>query len=155
MPASLSPPTLTFTLEIRAQVGPPLQVGPTPRGERRIVPITGGTFEGPAMRGTVLPGADWQLIQDDGCSDLDTRYALRTDAGDLVYVQNAGIRHAPPDVMKELLAGHPVDPALVYFRTVPKFETAAPALRELTRSIFVGIGERYPSEVVIRVWRVV
>lgn len=155
MPAPLSPPTLTFTLEIRAQVGPPMHIGPTPRGERRIVSITGGTFEGPGLQGTVLPGADWQLIQDEGVTELDTRYGLQTIEGELVYVQNAGVRHAPPDVMRELLAGRPVDPALVYFRTVPKFETASPRLQELTRSIFVGVGERYPSEVVIRVWRVV
>ena len=155
MPAPLSPPALAFALEIRAEVGTPMHIGRTPHGERRIVSITGGTFEGPTMRGTVLPGADWQLIQDDGFSELDTRYGLRTDEGELVYVQNAGVRHAPADVMRELLAGRRVDPALVYFRTVPKFETASPRLQELTRSIFVGVGERYPSEVVIRVWRVV
>jgi len=68
-------------------------------------------------------------------------------------VRNAGIRHAPPDVMRQLLAGEPADPALVYFRTVPTFETSAPALQWLTRSIFVGVGERYPSEVVVRFWR--
>ena len=51
------------------------------------------------------------------------------------------------------MAGEPVDPALVYFRTVPKFETSAPELQWLMRSIFVGTGERYPSEVVIRFWR--
>ena len=149
------PPALTFTLEIRAQVGAPLRVGPGPRGERRIVGITGGTFEGPGLRGTVLPGADWQLIHEDGFSELDTRYALRTDEGELIAVRNAGIRHAAPDVMRRLLAGETVDPALVYFRTVPRFETSAPRLQHLTRAIFVGTGERYPNEVVIRVWRVV
>jgi hypothetical protein len=56
--------------------------------------------------------------------------------------------------MKRLLAGEVVDPALVYFRTVPTFETASPELQWLTRAIFVGTGERYPSEVIIRVWKV-
>ena len=148
-------PELAFAFEARVQVGPPLQIGQTPRGLRRIVPIAGGTFEGPGFRGAVLPGgADWQVIQADGFSDLDTRYTLETDAGDLVYVQNRGVRHAAPDVMKRLLAGEPVDPAHVYFRTVPTFETAAPHLQWLTRSVFVGVGERQPSEVVIRFWRV-
>jgi hypothetical protein len=68
-------------------------------------------------------------------------------------VQNAGIRHAPPDVMQKLLAGQTVDPQLVYFRTVPKFETAAPELQWLARSVFVGIGERFPTEVVVRFYR--
>ena len=57
--------------------------------------------------------------------------------------------------MAKLLAGEAVDPALVYFRTVPTFETAAPGLAWLTRSVFVGVGERYPSEVVVRFWRLV
>ena len=74
--------------------------------------------------------------------------------GQVVYVQNAGMRHAPPEVMQKLLAGQPVDPALVYFRTIPKFETSAPELQWLTRAVFVGTGERYPTEVVVRFWRV-
>ncbi len=151
---SPAPPRLTLAFELRATVGPPLEVGDVAQGRRRIVPITGGTFEGPGIRGKVLPGgADWQIIRADGFSELDTRYTLETDKGQIIYVQNAGIRHAPPDVMKRLLAGEVVDPALVYFRTVPTFETASPALQWLTRSIFVGIGERYPNDVRIRFWK--
>ena len=63
------------------------------------------------------------------------------------------MRHAAPDVMEKLLAGQTVDPSLVYFRTVPRFETSAPDLQWLTRAIFVGVGERYPNEVVIRFYR--
>jgi|SRR5687768_6192226 hypothetical protein len=148
-------PKLTFAFEARVQVGPPVEVGEVPHGRRRIVQILGGTFEGPGIKGRVVPGgADWQIIQPDGFSELDTRYTLETDKGQIVYVQNAGIRHAPPDVMKRLLAGEAVDPALVYFRTVPKFETSAPDLQWLTRAVFVGTGERYPSDVRIRFWRV-
>jgi hypothetical protein len=99
-------------------------------------------------------GADWQIIGADGFSELDTRYTLETDTGRIVYVQNAGIRHAAPDVIQRLLRGETVDPKLVYFRTVPKFETSAPELQWLTRSVFVGTGERYPNEVVIQFWRV-
>jgi len=69
-------------------------------------------------------------------------------------VQNAGMRHAAPAVMEKLLKGETVDSKLVYFRTVPTFETAAPDLQWLTRAVFIGTGERYPSEVVIRFWRV-
>jgi hypothetical protein len=149
-----APPRLVFAFELRAQVGPPLVVGQVPAGTRRIVQITGGTFEGPGIKGKIVPGgADWQIIRADGFSELDTRYTLETDKGQTIYVQNAGMRHAPPDVMKKLLAGQPVDNALVYFRTVPKFETAAPELQWLTRAIFVGLGERYPNDVVVRFWR--
>ena len=147
-------PTLTFAFELRATVGPPLEVGAVAQGRRRIVPITGGTFDGPNFRGKVMPGgADWQIIRPDGFTELDTRYTLETDKGQIVYVQNAGIRHAAPEVMKRLIAGESVDPALVYFRTVPKFETASPDLQWLTRAVFVGIGERYPSDVRVRFFR--
>jgi hypothetical protein len=148
-------PRLTFAFEVRATVAAPTEVGEVPHGRRRIVAITGGTFEGPAIRGKVLGGgADWQIIQPDGFSELDTRYTLETDKGQIIYVQNKGIRHAAPDVMKRLLAGETVDPRLVYFRTVPTFETSSPDLQWLARSVFIGIGERYPNDVRIRFWRV-
>jgi hypothetical protein len=148
-------PRLTFAMELRVRVDPPLDIGAVPGGRRRIIPIRGGTFEGPELRGTVLDGgADWQLVRDDGLAELDTRYTLRTDRSELIYIRNAGIRHAAPEVVAQLLAGQPVDPSLVYFRTVPVFETASPDLHWLTRAIFVGIGERYPDLVVVRVFKV-
>lgn len=153
--AAVQPPKLSLAMTLTVQVGPPTELGEVPRGRRRIIPILGGTFEGPNVRGKVMAGgADWQIVRADGLAELDTRYMLQTDGGSLVYIQNAGIRHAPPDVTKKLLAGQPVDPSQVYFRTVPTFETSAPELQWLTRSIFVGTGERRPTEVVIRVWRV-
>jgi len=154
-----SPPELTLVLEARVQVGPPLELGLGPRGVRRIIQILSGTFQGSGaysnVKGKVLPGgADWQIIRANGVADLDTRYTLETDTGQLIYVQNAGIRHAPPDVTKRLMAGLPVDPSQVYFRTTPVFETSAPELEWMTRSMFVGTGERAPTEVALRYWRV-
>lgn len=149
------PPGLAFAFEARVRVGQPLVVGDVLHGRRRIIEILGGTFEGPDIKGRVLPGgADWQIVQPDGFSELDTRYALQTDDGHVVYVQNAGIRHAAPEVMERLNAGQQVDPSLVYFRTQAKFETSAPELQWLVRSVFIGVGERYPEEVVIRFFRV-
>ena len=81
-------------------------------------------------------------------------YSLDVGQGELIYVSNVGVRTAPPDVLAKLNAGQAVDQSLVYFRTVPKMETAAPGLQWLTRSIFVCTGERYPDAVVIRFWRV-
>jgi hypothetical protein len=137
-------PGAVFSFEVRAQVGVPLELGDLPAGRRRIVPILGGTFEGPEIKGRVLSvGADWQIVRPDGVFELDARYTLETDAGKLIYVVNRGMRHGPPE-----------EPAKVYFRSVPLFETAVPELQWLTRSIFVGSGERYPSDVVIRFWRI-
>ena len=148
-------PALTLALEAPVEHGPPMEIGQVPQGRRRIIPIVGGTFEGSGIRGKVLNnGADWQIVRADGLAELDTRYALETDKGQIIYVQNKGIRHAPPEILKRLNAGETVDPRLVYFRTVPQFETSASDLQWLTRSIFVGTGERHPSHVVIRFWKV-
>jgi hypothetical protein len=149
-----TPPRLVLALEAHVQLGTPIELGQVPRGRRRIIPIVGGTFEGPSIKGKVLDnGADWQIVRGDGFAELDARYVLETDKGEVVYVQNTGMRHASPEVMQKLLAGQIVDPTLVYFRTVPSFETSAPELQWLTRSVFVGTGERHPTEVVIRFWR--
>lgn len=153
--STAAPPTLSLAFEMHAQVAEPMDLGEVTHGRRRIIEILGGTFEGPTIKGRVLPGgADWQMIQPDGFSELDTRYALETDTGEIIYVQNFGIRHAPPEVMARLNAGDTVDPALVYFRTMPRFETSAPELQWLVRSVFVGTGERYPEGVLVRFWRV-
>ena len=150
-----APPRLVLAIEAHVRLGTPIEVGQVPQGRRRIIPIVGGTFEGSGLKGTVLNnGADWQVIRADGFAELDTRYALETEKGEVIYVQNAGMRHAAPEIMRKLLAGEVVDPKAVYFRTVATFETSATDLQWLTRSIFVGTGERYPTEVVIRFWRV-
>jgi hypothetical protein len=142
-------------MELRVDVGVPVEVGNVAGGRRRIISILGGRFDGPDVRGSVLSGgADWQIVRGDGFTELDTRYTLRTDRDELIYIRNAGIRHAAPEIMQKLLAGERVDPALVYFRTVPVFETAAPRLQWLTRAIFIGDGERQPNLVIVRVWRV-
>ena len=148
-------PDLVLAIEAIVQVGPPMEIGAGPHGVRRIVPILGGTFGGSGFKGRVLGGgADWQIVRADGFSELDSRYTLETDAGDLVYVQNRGIRHSAPDVMQQLLAGERVAASKVYFATTPAFETSAPALQWLMRSIFVGTGERQPLTVIMRFWRV-
>ncbi|MGA0805896.1 MAG: DUF3237 domain-containing protein [Pseudohongiellaceae bacterium] len=148
-------PELEFAFEIRATVAQPRDFGVMDHGRRRVVDITGGTFEGPTIKGRIIPGgADWQSIQEDGLSRLDTRYALETDDGKLIYVQNAALRHAPPEVMARLNAGEIVDPGLVYFRTVPTFETSAPELKWLERSVFIGVGQRFPEDVRVQFWRV-
>lgn len=148
------PPELSFAFEVLVEVADPTVVGLLPNGTRRIVDILGGSFEGPDVKGRVVPGgADWQIIREDGFTDIDARYTLETDSGDLIYVSNVGIRHAPPDVITRLNAGEVVDQSQIYFRAIPKFETSAPELEWLMKSIFVATGERYPNGVVIRFWR--
>src|SRR6201999_4261482 len=95
-------------------------------------------------------GADFQLIVTDRMARLEARYVLETDAGDRIYVQNDALRCAAPEVTARLLRGEPVDPADVYFRCVPRLETASPALAWIGERVFVGTGLRRPSEVVMR-----
>src|ERR1044072_8912955 len=88
-PAAPPAPKLTFAFELRAQVGPPLELGDVAHGRRRIVPIPGGTFSGSGINGRIVPGgADWQIVNEAGFTEIDTRYTLETDQGELIYVQN-------------------------------------------------------------------
>jgi hypothetical protein len=141
--------------DVRATVGAPEDIGPVAGVSRRLIPILGGTFEGPQFKGSVLPGgADHQLVREDGFTQLEARYVLQTDAGEKIYVVNRGIRYGSAEVLARLNAGERVDPSLVYFRTTPSFETAAPRLQWLAHSVFVGVAERYPAEVVVHFYRV-
>jgi len=148
-------PKLEFGFEAKVEVADPTVIGKLPNGERRIIDILGGTFEGPLLRGIVRSGgADWQLIGEDGFTNIDARYTLETSEGDLIYVSNIGIRHASEETMRRLNSGEEVDPSLVYFRAIPKFEASSPQLSWLIRPIFISSGERYPNGVIIRFWRV-
>jgi hypothetical protein len=129
-----------------------LDVGVTPMGHRRIIHITGGTFEGERLSGVVLPGgADFQIIRTDGTADLDARYTLRTHAGDLVQVTSQGVRHGPPEVMARVAKGEDVDPSLYYMRTVMRFEASGPNVVWLTRILAVAYGRRDRNAVHLRV----
>lgn len=147
--------TTEFAFEMRATVDTPQEVGETPAGRRRFIPITGGTFEGPTLKGVILPGgADAQVIRSDGVTDLVARYTLKVDDGTLIYVVNRGLRHSSQEIMQKLMRGEMVDPASYYFRTTPSFEVTPGRHDWLNRSIFVGTGARYPAEVHVRYFRV-
>ncbi len=127
---------------------PPRELGATPLGRRRIIGITGGSFSGPRFSGRVLPGgADWQLVRADGVAYLDARYTLETADGALVYVRNRGYRHGPPEAMARLARGEEVDPALIYTRTTPWFETSDERYDWLNRTVFVGSAVRRAASV--------
>jgi hypothetical protein len=127
-------------------------LGETPLGHRRIVRVTGGTFEGPRLRGTVLPGGgDWLVERRDGVRALDVRITLRTDDDALIFAHYPGLFHAGPGVMDRLLRGEAVDPSEYYFRTAPLFETAAARYVWLNRLLAIGIGRRTSRQVLYTV----
>ena len=148
---------MTLQPLFRAEItlAPPQELGDSPLGRRRIIPITGGSFRGGKLAGRVLAcGADWQVIRTDGVAELDARYTLETDDRALIYVRNFGYRHGPAEVIRRLAAGEPVDPALYYMRTTPRFETGAERYRWLNRMICVATGARRPAAVELEVFEV-
>ncbi len=150
----LPAPRLDFVFAAHVTVGAPLDFGDIGKGHRRIVPITGGEFFGPAMRGVILDGgADWQIIRGDGVAELEARYTLRSDDGALIYVRNVALRHGPPEVMAQLAAGRAAEPGSYYFRGATFFETSAERYAWLTRHIVVCTGHREPALVKIEFYR--
>lgn len=144
-----------FTLALR--VDPNMaDLGETPYGRRRIAAVTGGTFEGEELEGTVLPspGGDWLLLRRDGILQLDVRLTLRTHDDHLVYMSYRGMRHGPAWVIEQLNKGERVDPSQYYFRTTPWFETSSEKYRFLNRIVCVATGRREPVGPVYDVFQV-
>ena len=145
---------LEYLCALSVDVGDLVTMGPAPLGERRVVNILGGTFEGPQMRGEVLGGgADWQIARNDGVLELDARYTLKEARGGLVQVTSQGYRHGPPEVMARLGRGEAVDPNDYFFRSVMRFETGAPELAWLNKTIAVATAERKARRVELTAWR--
>jgi hypothetical protein len=144
MSARLPEPHLTQVYRLEATLGPPLDLGVVAAGRRRIVPLTGGTFSGPELNGTLLPGAsaDWQVVLPDGAALGDIRYTLQTDGGDLLYVQSRSVRHGSAEVLARLGRGEDVDAGEYTFRTATQIETAAPDLDWLNKGVFISVGGR-------------
>ncbi len=152
---NLPTPQLNFFADLSVQVDKPQEVGKTHHGMRRLIPILGGQAQGQGWTARVLPGgADFQLIVNERMAELDARYTMETDGGDMIFVQNHAVRTAAPEVMAKLIRGEPVPPESVYFRCTPSFETASPVLAWITERLFVGTGARHPDKVVMRFFEV-
>src|SRR5262245_53746210 len=116
-------------MSVRLDTAGTQNLGTGPHGTRVIFSVSGGSFEGERLRGKVLPGgADWTTKRSDGVVELDLRLTLQTDDGALISMTFAGMRDD----------GRPETP---YFRTLPRFETAAPKYAFLNRLLAVGRGE--------------
>jgi len=152
----LPEPRLTKIYRLEASLGQPLDLGSIAQGRRRIVPLVEGTFSGPELRGTLVPGvsADWQIILADGTALGDIRYALRTDRGDLLYVQSRSVRHGSPEVLARLGRGEDVDASEYTFRTSTQIETAAADLDWLNKGVFVSVGGRQPGAAIYETYLV-
>jgi hypothetical protein len=146
----------TFLCTLTGEVGAPMEVGVMPQGERRIVPIEGGQFDGPRLRGRVLSfGADWMSIRPDNVIAIDCRAVLETNDSALIYMSYRGFRYGPPSVMEALGRGESVDPSDYYFRIAPTFETGSEKYSWLNRIVAVGIGRRVPSGPIYDIYEII
>jgi len=138
--------------DIEVDVEDPIDAGTTPTGGLRLIPFTGGRFEGSGLRGRLLAGGtDWQQVRADGVLEIRAHYMLETEQGERIEVVSQGIRHAEPGVLERLMAGEVVLPSEYYFRTFIRLNTAAERLDHLNRILAVATGERSRNGVVIRV----
>jgi len=148
-------PTLEFLFELTVQIDRPQRVGEMGRGNRQIIPIPGGSFEGPQLKGKVLPGgADWSVVRPDGVSELDVRLTLETDDGALIYARYPGYLTNLPEIGGRWRSGEDVPLDEYDFAVTPTFETSAEPLAWLNRTVCVGIGRVIPRGVQYRVYAV-
>jgi hypothetical protein len=144
-----------YVFTITAHIGSVTSAGDIGTGVRRIIPIIGGEVKGKDVNGKVCAfGADFQIIRPSELIELEAKYAIETDDGAVIYVENRGIRFGPVELMQRQKRGEPIDPRLIYFRTVPKFETGAEKYRWLMQSLFIGSAARHADRVVIDVHQV-
>jgi hypothetical protein len=141
-------PKLEYVYAATVGIGPIEKVGDTVQGVQRIIPITGGTFEGPAIRGTVFAGGgDWNLARSDGSTAVEAYYFLRTDDGVVIKIVNRGVIPKPKG------AGAPARPPF----TTPVFEAPKGKYEWLNDGVYVGTITPKPGggAVIIRVFKVV
>ena len=146
-------PRFELLYEMKVDLEPPQAIGPTPQGNRQIVYVRSGSFEGPRMRGELLPGGgDWFLLRPDNVGELDVRATLKTHDGALIYATYRGIFAASEEGWGKIARGELLDRDQYYFYTAPTFQTSAPDYLWLNRILAVGIGTAVPGGVSYRVF---
>lgn len=149
------PPPLVPMTQVRCEVGELVSLGAAPHGERRYVPLGGGTVAGPELNGTIVEGGvDWQLHRADAVLEIAAHYVVRTGDGALVEVRSEGYRHGPPEVMARLARGEQVPREAYFFRTVVRFTTGAPAWAHLNKVLALACGEREARLVKLDLYRI-
>jgi len=152
----MAPPLQTrHVFSLRIKVGAPIEAGDFGYGARRVIPILGGELVGEGIHGHIREGgADYQIIRPNGFTELEAKYAIELDDGAVIYIENIGIRFGPREALDRIRRGEPVDPAVIYFRSVPRFETGHPGYRWLMEFLFIGTGSRRPDHVELDVHQV-
>ena len=148
-------PRLEHLYDMHVDLEAPQVIGQTPMGMRQVFIVKGGTFEGPKLKGTILPGGgDWATIRPDGSLQLDVRATVQTDDGVLIYAYYSGYIH-PVTAAMRAAAGEDLPLSEYYFYTSPIFQTGAPQYDWLNRTVAIGRGRVVQGGVEYRVWAVV
>ncbi len=152
---NLPEPRLEHACDLSVELDPIREMGPGRAGQRRIIPIVGGTVSGPLLRGKLLNlGADWQTIFADGLAELDTRYAMETHDGATIEIVNYGLRHGPPEVLAAIMRGEEVSADSYYMRTHARLETGDARYDWVNRTLFMGVGARHLQQVHVRLYAI-
>jgi hypothetical protein len=150
-----APPALVPMTQVRCDVGALASLGAAPLGERRYVPLLGGTVQGPELSGTIVEGGvDWQWQRADGVLEIAAHYVVRAGDGGLIEVRSEGLRHGPPAVMERLARGEAVARDEYFFRTVVRMTTGAPAWQHLNKVMALAVGAREARRVVLDLYRI-
>ena len=148
------PPLLVSMTHIRCEVGALVTLGAAPTGERRYVPLGGGSVRGPELNGALVAGGvDWQVARSDGALEINAHYVIRSDDGALIEVKSEGLRHGPPEVMAQLARGESVPRETYFFRTLVRFTTGAPAWLHLNKVMAISVGQRQAQAVLLDLYR--
>ena len=142
-------PQAEFVMQLKVTLGETYSCGETQHGRRTVIPITGGTFEGPNSKGTILNGgADYQLANAAGRTEVEAIYSIKTDDGVYIHIRNRGIIANSKDAQ-----GNPS----FYFRCAPQFEAPADSKYAwLNNSLFLcapSFSQGFQG-IVLNVWRV-
>src|ERR1700733_5798584 len=144
-----------YVFTITANIGGVTSAGDIGHGVRPLIPVIGGEVRGENLNGKVCPfGADFQIIRPNELIELEAKYAIETDDGAVVYVENKGLRFGPVGLLQKLKRGEAVDPRLIYFRPGPRFEPGSGKYRWLMEHLFIGSAARHADRVVIDVHQV-
>ncbi len=150
----MNKPSLKKVASAEIEVAAPMVVGHTRLGRRQFIPIKGGKIAGEINGNIIDGGADSQIIRANGRTDLSARYVIETNDGELIYIENNGIRQVSERFRDRASKGEIIDPEHVYFRTVPTFETSSEKYEWLENSLFVGAALRTDTKVVLDIYKV-
>ena len=152
---SLPEPHFELLFKMSLEVEEPDQIGQTHLGNRRVIGVSGGVFEGPGLEGRVLPGgSDWIVVRRDGVLIQDVRIVLQTDDDHNVLMSYRGMRYGPEAVIERVDNGEDPDPSEYYFRTAPIFEAPDGEYAWLNKLLAFAVGRRLPTGVIYAVYAI-